>query len=168
MSTASTNPNVEAIRLSVQRSCTELSELIDGPLAKLDEHKLYMLPGEGEWSIMQNLAHIIEFMPYWSSEIEKLVAHPGQNFGRTMQQEGRLKAIEEHSRDSLKQVKENLPSSYGKLDEVLGRLKDSDLELTGVHIKFGKKSLEWFIEDFVTQHLINHVEQMRLCLKTIE
>ena len=63
MTTSSTNPNVEAIRLSVHRSCSELVQLIDGPLAALEPDKLYKSPAENEWSIMQNLAHIVEFMP---------------------------------------------------------------------------------------------------------
>ena len=161
MNTAPANPNVEAIRLSVQKSYTALNQLIDGPLASLDSDKLYKAPVENEWSIMQNLAHIVEIMPYWANEIEKLVAHPRQNFGRTQQHEGRLKAIDEHGRDSLEQIKALLPGSYARLQEVLGALKDSDLELTGVHPRFGEKSLDWFIEDFVTGHLIAHLEQIK-------
>ncbi|HJT56039.1 MAG TPA: DinB family protein [Ktedonobacteraceae bacterium] len=161
MTTSSANPNVEAIRLSVQHSYDELQQLIDGPLAQLDPAKLYQAPAENEWSIMQNLAHIVEFMPYWANEVEKLVAHPGQNFGRTHQHEDRLRAIEEHSRDSLEQIKALLPGSYARLQEVLSHLTDSDLELTGMHIRFGEKPLDWFIEDFITGHLIAHLEQMR-------
>src|SRR5207248_11722394 len=147
MNTAPANPNVEAIRLSVQKSYTELNQLIDGQLAALDPDKLYKTPVENEWSIMQNLAHIAEIMPYWANEIEKLVAKPGQNFGRTMQHEGRLRAVNEHGRDDLAQIKEALPGSYARLERVLGSLKDSDLKLTGRHIKFGEKSLEWFIAE---------------------
>src|SRR6266699_6017258 len=105
MTTSSANPNVEAIRLSVQHSYDELNQLIDGPLARLDQSKLYKTPAENEWSIMQNLAHIVEFMPYWAGEIEQLVAAPGRNFGRTQQDEGRLKAISEHGSDSLDEIR---------------------------------------------------------------
>lgn len=161
MTTSPANPNVEAIRLSVQHSYDELNQLIDGPLAQLDPANLYKAPAENEWSIMQNLAHIVEIMPYWANEIEKLVARPGQNFGRTQQNEGRLRAIDEHGRDSLEQIKALLPGSYARLQEVLGNLRDSDLELTGVHVRYGEKSLDWFIEEFVTGHLIAHLEQIR-------
>lgn len=168
MTTSSANPKVEAIRLSVQHSYDELNQLIDGPLAQLDPAKLYKTPAEDEWSIMQNLAHIVEIMPYWAHEIEKLVAHPGQNFGRTQQNEGRLRAIDEHGGDSLEQIKAALPGSYARLQEVLSDLKDSDLALTGVHTIFGEKSLDWFIEDFVTGHLIAHLEQIRSALNAVE
>jgi uncharacterized damage-inducible protein DinB len=141
---------------------------MEGPLAELPSYKLYQAPSEDEWSIMQNLAHIIEFMPYWAGQIEKLVANPGQNFGRTAQHEGRLQAINLHGRDTLEQAKEAFPRSYARLDEVLGNLKDSDLRLTGRHVKYGEKTLDWFIEDFVTRHLIDHVEQIKGCLRAVE
>src|SRR6266849_10973691 len=117
MFTTPANPNVESIRENVRNSYAELHQLIDGPLASLDMSKLYKSPAENEWSIMQNLAHIVEFMPYWAGEIEKLVANPGQNFGRTAQHEGRLRAISEHERDSLEQVKVALPASYIRSEE---------------------------------------------------
>lgn len=164
MTTSSANPKVEAIRRSVQESYEELNQLIDDQLAELETEKLYQTPTEGEWSIMQNLAHIAEFMPYWAGEIEKLLAKPGQNFGRTMQHEGRLQFIRDHETDSLVEIQALLPGSYERLMGVLGNLKDSDLELAGIHSRYGEKPLEWFIEEFITQHLKNHLEQIRVDL----
>jgi hypothetical protein len=167
MSTTPANPNVEAIRENVRNSHAELQQLIDGPLASLDMSKLYQSPAENEWTIMQNLAHIVEFMPYWAGEIEKLVAEPGRNFGRTAQDGGRLRGISEHAKDSLASIKAALPVSYARLDEVLGNLKDSDLELTGKHVRYGEKPLGWFIEDLVTDHLSGHEEQIKRCLELV-
>ena len=164
MSTIPANPKIEAIRENVRNSDTELLQLIDGPLARIDASKLYQSPAENEWTIMQNLSHIVEFMPYWASEIEKLLAEPGRNFGRTPQDVGRLQGISEHEKDSLKGIKAALPGSYARLDETLRSLKDSDLELTGKHVRYGEKPLDWFIEEFVTGHLSGHVEQIKSCL----
>lgn len=161
MSTTPANPKTEAIRQSVRKSYADLNQLIDGPLARLDASKLYQAPAENEWTIMQNLAHIVEFMPYWAGEIEKLVATPGQNFGRTGQDERRLAAIYEHGTDSLEQIKAALPGSYARLDEVLSSLRDSDLELTGQHVRYGEKSVDGLIEEYVTGHLSGHVEQIK-------
>src|SRR6266700_5932087 len=153
MHTIPANPKVEAIREKVQNSYAELYQLIDGPLARIDASKLYQSPAENEWTIMQNLAHIVEFMSYWAGEIEKLVAEPDRNFGRTAQDEGRLRGISEHEKDNLSSIKAALPVSYARLNEVLESLKDSDLALKGKHPKYGEKSLDWFIEEFVTGHL---------------
>src|SRR6266478_9997365 len=168
MFTTPANPNVESIRENVRNSYAELHQLIDGPLASLDMSKLYQLPAENEWTIMQNLAHIVEFMPYWAGEIEKLVAAPGETFGRTAQDEGRLGAINERGSDSLGQIKAALPGSYARLDEVLSRLRDSDLELTGQHVRYGEKPVEWLIVEMVTEHLRGHVEQIKGCPRFAE
>ncbi|HVB26230.1 MAG TPA: DinB family protein [Ktedonobacteraceae bacterium] len=164
MTTTPANPGnlkIEAIRQSVQHSFAALNELIDGPLAEIDLQKLYQPPAENEWTIMQNLAHVAEFMPYWANEVAKLVANPGQKFGRVMADERRIKFISDHEHDTLPQIRSLLPTSYARLEEVLGTLKDSDLELTGVHIRYGEKSLDWFIEEFVTKHMSDHVVQLR-------
>src|SRR5947209_8866957 len=105
MNTAPANLNVEAIRLSVQKSYTELNQLIDGPLASLDSAKLYQPPVENEWSIMQNLAHVVEIMPYWANEIEKLVARQGKIFGALISNEVVLKVIRDHGWTALKKLK---------------------------------------------------------------
>ena len=167
MPTIPPNSKVEAIREKVQNSYAELHQLIDGPLASIDASKLYQSPAENEWTIMQNLAHIVEFMPYWAGEIGKLVAEPGRNFGRTQQDEGRLRGISEHEKDNLKKIKAALSGGYVRLDEMLGSLKDSDLDLVGKHVRYGEKTLDWFIEDFVTNHLSGHVKQIKRCLELV-
>jgi uncharacterized damage-inducible protein DinB len=167
MTTSTSNPKVEAIRRSVQSSYNELHRFIAEELVTLDPVKLYQRPAENEWTIMESLAHIVEFMPYWANEIEKLVAAPGQNFGRTMQHAGRLQAISEHGSDSLEQIRSSLPGSYIRLEQVLSTLNDSDLALTGHHARFGDQTLEWYIEDFVTHHLSSHLEQMKRCLADV-
>jgi uncharacterized damage-inducible protein DinB len=167
MTTSSTNPEVEAIRKSVQDSYAALNRLIDGPLAALPSAKLYQAPTENEWTIMENLAHIVEFMPYWANQIAQLVAEPGRNFGRVMTDERRIREIVDHAHDSLAQIQAALPGSYARLDEVLASLNDRDLEITGRHVKFGEKSLAWFIEDFVTGHLRAHNEQIQAALRMI-
>jgi len=167
MTISMNDPKVEEIRRSVQSSYDELDRLITERLAALDPAKLYQQPAENEWTIMESLAHIVEFMPYWANEIEKLVAAPGQKFGRTMQDAGRLRAINEHGSDDLEQLRAALPGSYVRLAQVLGELKDSDLALTGNHSRYGEKTLAWFIEDFVTHHLASHLEQLNACLAAV-
>ena len=169
---ADSNPNqnlqITRIRQEVQSSVEELRGLIYGPFSQLPTEKLYQRPAENEWTLMENIAHIIEFMPYWGNEISKLVKNPDQPFGRTMEDPGRLRGISEHSHDTLPQTLANLNSSYAHLDSVLQSLHDSDLAITGLHKKFGQRTLAWFIEEFVTRHLRAHLEQIQQCLAAIE
>ncbi|GAC1375636.1 MAG: hypothetical protein NVS2B12_33750 [Ktedonobacteraceae bacterium] len=167
MATNLDNPQVQAIRQSVASSYNELLQLIDGQLAALDGSKLYEVPQPGEWTLMESLAHIREIMPYWANEITKLVAHPDQKFGRTKEDEARIRAIDEHKNDSLAAARAALPDSYMYLDKVLTTLKDSDLALKGRHSKFGEQNLDWFIKEFVTDHLTNHNQQIRVSLQAL-
>jgi uncharacterized damage-inducible protein DinB len=168
MTTSPANPQVAEILDSVQTSYTALNQLLNGLLAALDSRKLYQVPAEDEWTIIQNLAHTVEFMPYWANEIEKLVAEPGRNFGRTAQDEGRLSAISNHGSDTLAQIKAALPGGYARLEQALSSLTDSDLAITGHHVKYGDQTLAWFIEDFVTKHLSDHVQQIKVALLAVE
>jgi hypothetical protein len=167
MTTLPANPEVDAIRKNVRKSYTALHQLIDGHVAILDARKLYQSPAENEWTSMQNLSHIVEFMPYWAGEIEKLVAEPGCDFGRTPDDEGRLHGISEHAMESLSRIKAAIPASYARLDDVLGRLKDSDLELTGKHVRYGEKNIDWLIEELLTNHLSGHVEQIKRSIELV-
>jgi len=162
------NPKVEEIREDAWRSYERFNELVNGALEQLEPEKLYASPGGDEWTIMENLAHIVEFMPYWANEIAALVAQPGKSFGRTQQDEGRLGALRAHGHDSLEQIRAAMPGSYERLDEVLASLKDSDLEITGMHVRLGEKSLAWFIEDFVTGHLRAHLDQIRNAINDLK
>lgn len=166
MSTA--NPRVTTIRQSVRQSYDDLQDLLGGPVGVLYAAKLYQSPAENEWTVMENLAHIVEFMPYWANEVAELVATPGKNFGRTMDHEGRNAALREHGHDSLAQARAALPASYARLDDVLSQLNDSDLELTGHHPRRGVQTLDWFIEEYITRHLRAHVLQIRECLEGIQ
>jgi DinB superfamily len=162
-----TTGRVNAIRDHVHSSYSTLLQLVDGPLIALAPEKLYVAPSQGEWSIMQNLAHVAEIMPYWGNEIAKAVREPGQKFGRTAEDLDRLRALDEHGTDALAEAKAALPDSYARLDQVLATLKDSDLGLTALHKKYGERTLDWFIEEFVTSHLAAHVEQIRACLAVV-
>lgn len=168
MTAANAHTRVADIRRSVQDSYTQLCALLDGPIAALAPAQLYRTPDANEWSIMQSLAHIQEFLPYWAGEVEQLVAHPGQNFGRTMQHAGRLEALRVHGHDTLAQIREALPASYARLDEVLGRVQESELALTARHSTYGERSLEWYLGEFITEHMRNHVEQLRVCLAALK
>jgi uncharacterized damage-inducible protein DinB len=164
---SSENPKMDEIRRSVAESYNRVTELVKGRLRKLDHDLLYLPPAENEWSVMQSLAHIVEIMPYWANEVEKLAGQPGQKFGRVMTDEARLRAIDDHAGDELHQAEAALPGSYARLKGVLDNLTDADLAKSGVHSKYGEKPLEWFIREFVTYHLKNHLTQLHETLVAI-
>lgn len=162
------NPKSEEILNSVQSSYAELTALVNGELSELDSALLYRRPDPNEWTVMEILAHLVELMPYWGNEVEKLLANPGQNFGRTHEDEVRLAAVHNHGSEKLEYIKAALPESFARLEEVLATLKDSDLALTGVHSRRGEHTLDYFMPDFVTEHLKGHISQIHKTLNALK
>jgi hypothetical protein len=153
-------PTVADLRQRIQTAYLELLNLLDTRVAMLPAERLYQEPAPGEWTMMENLAHVAEFMPYWADEFANLVASPGRNFGRTQQNERRLRGISEHAHDSLDQLRSRLPESYLHLDDILANVRDGDLQLTGHHVTYGERTLGWFINEFLITHLEAHNRQL--------
>src|SRR2546421_126460 len=133
MTTSTKNPQVAAHLEQIRTSYEQLLSLIDGPLAALEPDQLYQQPFNDEWTVTENLAHITEFLPYWMDEFSKVVAEPGQSFGRTMEDAGRLAAIHDHGHEALSKMRADLEKSFAHMESVLSSFKDSDLEVTGQH-----------------------------------
>jgi len=152
MTTPTNNPRVTAFRDQIRRSYEQLLGQIDGPLAALEPEQLYQQPFHDEWTVVENLAHIAEFMTYWMNEFSNVIAEPGSRFGRTVEDSGRLAAIRDHGHEALSKMRAELEKSYTYLDSKLSSFKDSDLEIAGQHVKFGERPLGGGIVDLSLQH----------------
>lgn len=169
MTTASSNPKMEWIRYEVNTSYKELINLIDNPLANLEpKEKLKQSLEEGEWTIMETLAHVLEFMVYWAGEFDKVVKNPGAVFGRNPDNAARNMYITKHKNDSLEEMKKALPEKYKVLQDVLDRLQDSDLQIVGRHVRHSTRTLEWAINEYVIKHLGDHVKQIQNYLEALK
>src|SRR5256885_1709592 len=51
-------------------------------LAEVDPALLYEAPSPGEWTVMELLAHTVEFLHYWPPVMVGIAAEPGLPFGR--------------------------------------------------------------------------------------
>lgn len=167
MTAPTNNPQVAAFRDQIRLSYEKLLDQVDGPLAALKPEQLYQQPFNDEWTVMENLAHIAEFIPYWVNEFSKVIAEPGSRFGRTVEDAGRLAAIRDHSHEALSNMRAELEKSYSYLDSRLSNFKDSDLEIVGQHVRYGKRPIGGFIDEFVVRHLATHVVQIQEALNVL-
>ena len=51
------------------------------------------VPAEGVWTIMDNLCHIREFVPFWTGETLRIVHRPSEQWGRDHSDTARLAAV---------------------------------------------------------------------------
>ncbi|NWJ47723.1 MAG: DinB family protein [Chloroflexi bacterium] len=160
---------------SIEDACRRMTDafneviaLADNELLQVNPDALYHNTSGVEWSIMQVLAHIAEFMPYWAGEIEKILVVPGVKFGRGIEDENRVGAIAEHGNDSLAQMTASLRAAYARLFVTLLRLTDADLDKSGIHVVQGDKTIASIIHHTIIGHLTGHLNQIRQTLELVE
>jgi uncharacterized damage-inducible protein DinB len=135
-------------------------------LDRADPDTLYRRPAEGSWTLAEVLAHITEARQFYARETQKVLETPGVEMGRTIEHPGRLQGIVDHGNDPPEALRSRLITSYERLVEVLRRMRDDDLNITGEHVKYGPQSLGEFIQHFIVEHDQEHVEQAGALLAT--
>ncbi len=129
---------------------------------------LYERPAPEEWSVMENLAHLAEFPPYWLKEFTKVIKEPGSAYGRTHADPDRIAFIENHARVQLTPVLELIENARKQTLEMLEPIQDEDWEKTGKHSTRGEMNLHQMMDFFVTKHLRDHLQQTRAALQAAQ
>lgn len=149
--------SVADIQSTVRRLHAELNETAK----KVEPQALHFHPDENAWSVAQILAHVAEFENFFTTDVLRLRENPGSRFGRTMEHEERLQAVQltgqETPEDLLGRVAESEQVTLSRL----GELTDADLSVTGTHPKFGEQTIEWELGHFITEHLEKHIGQLQ-------
>jgi uncharacterized damage-inducible protein DinB len=149
------------------RQVAATQEAYLGLLDRLGDSVLYTQPPDGGWTIAETLVHISEARRFFVNETKKVIASPGAQMGRTIDDPGRISNIEVNGKNSLGQVREALTESYTDLASMLKSLAEADLLITGEHVKFGSQSLGEFIQHFIVEHDQAHLEQTRELIRSL-
>lgn len=136
--------------------------------ANTDTALLYAAPALEEWSVIEDLAHVAEFPPYWTKEMLKVVQHPGEPFGRVKSDPDRIAAIENHARDALDTTLERIEQARAQTLEMLLTIDDDQWEKTGVHSTRGEMNLHRIMKEFITDHIRDHAQQARDALHAVK
>ncbi len=62
----------------VQKSIDDIVKVLE----ETDEATLYIKPSEQEWSGMQIVAHVLEAVDFWLTDLVALLVVPGAKWGR--------------------------------------------------------------------------------------
>ena len=119
--------------------------------------------GDERWEAGQVWAHIAEFVPYWHSELESVIAaYDGDPvpFGRIKTDPGRIAAIEMGRHDPLPESFERVREAIAGLRRYLDRLTSAEWNAVGRHQTRGDMDVEAIVERFVVAHLEEHAEQL--------
>lgn len=132
----------------------------------LDAEVARRRPPDGEWSVLENLVHVVEFLPYWADQLPAVVAHPGAPFGRTHEDPARIAWVDEHGHDALGDVLPALTGAASRACRQLCSIPEEAWELTGRHRR-GEMTLREITEFFLVEHLEDHFRQARAAWRVV-
>jgi hypothetical protein len=119
-------------------------------------------PRAREWVAREILAHIVEMLPYWQGEIERIVAGPGEGppFGRTQSDLIRIMTVD---RDRSLPVGE-LYNSIERLVRRLLELDDRQCARHGLHPTRGDMTVKQVVDEMLAAHIEEHCDQLAASL----
>jgi hypothetical protein len=122
---------------------------------------------EASWGPREVLAHVNEMLPYWTGQLEAVVAgDPGMAvpFGRVATDPARLGRIADDRQRPTGELLDRIEAGLGTASAFVSARTDADLGRIVLHPARGELSVGDALERFVVGHLEDHVEQLRTIL----
>jgi hypothetical protein len=117
---------------------------------------LYQAPGKGEWSAMQNLAHVAELVPFWAQRARDVALGRVERFGRTPEEwDQRAEAVAAHGNDDLPIMLSSLRAALADGVAALREIPD-DAWSCSAELEAGGQRLT--VAELVDWRLNGHVE----------
>ena len=121
-----------------------LTETVDEILAevqRLPPELIYWVPSAGVWTVMDNLCHIREFLPFWTAETLRIVRRPAEPWGRDHTDTARRAAVTNTAAVELEEVASDIRDAVRRSADALRSLSDEDLaaEATSKNPRWGVK-----------------------------
>jgi uncharacterized damage-inducible protein DinB len=120
----------------------------------LDNNLIEKQPAKDKWSIKDNIAHIAYYHLKFLSRMELILKGKENIFKRYYPDED--PDFIEWRQMKKEELLRKLETNRKKVVDFIGELKDTDLEKTGTHQKFGKMNIVQWIEFFLL-HEAHHI-----------
>ena len=142
---------------------TQTADEILAEVERLPSELIHWVPGEGVWTVMDNLCHIREFVPFWTGETLRIVRQPGEQWGRDHTDTARRAAVTNTSAYQLDAVVADIREAVRRSAETLRTLRDDELavEATSKNPRWGVKPASFVIDELLVHHVAKHQGQIR-------
>jgi fumarylpyruvate hydrolase len=152
-----TRAAVAAVRL--QAAADEIA----AEVRRLPPELITWIPAEGVWSVMDNLSHVREFVPFWTGETLRIVRRPHEQWGRDHTDTARLAAVTDTASYTLEDVLSDIRGAVRRSADTLNGLSDADLavEATSRNPRWGLKPASFVVDHLLVQHVEKHLGQVR-------
>ena len=124
---------------------------------------IHWIPAEGVWTIMDNLCHIREFVPFWTGETLRIVQRPSEPWGRDHTDTARLAAVTNTASYTLSEVVADIREAVRRSAETLKTLSDEQLraEAGSKNPRWGTKPAAFIVDQLLVEHVAKHQRQIR-------
>lgn len=148
---------------AIEATTKQISD-ITSPLPR---EVLIWRPSPEVWSILDNLAHIEEFIPFWVGEIHAMLAQPPQPWGRDQTHAGRLAAVRDTSGRDLAELLAHIRTEAAGASGYLRSLDEAqlDIEAPSRNPRWAIKPVSFVVDNLLVKHLADHREQIQRNLR---
>ena len=124
---------------------------------------IHWIPAEGVWTVMDNLCHIREFVPFWTGETLRIVQRPSEPWGRDHTDTPRLAAVTNTASYRLTDVVADIREAVRRSAETLRTLTDEQLrtEAASKNPRWATKPASFIVDDLLVEHVAKHQRQIR-------
>jgi uncharacterized damage-inducible protein DinB len=142
---------------------TKTADEILAEVESLPPALIHWVPGEGVWTVMDNLCHIREFVPFWTGEILRIVQSSSERWGRDHTDTARLAAVTNTITHCLGQVVADIREVVRRSAETLRTLSDEELAIESLskNTRWGVKPASFVVDDLLVHHIAKHQNQIR-------
>lgn len=153
----------------ISRIQTAVQHLTD-TAQTLPSNVLYAEPEPNEWPVMSILAHVVELMPYWAKQALEVSRRSAdsQPFGRTHDDPDRIGAVQQHGRDSLDSMLPRVQTACAEAVDLLRQIPQDRWTRTARHANRGDMSVEQIVDQFLVNHVEEHLTQARAAISALQ
>jgi len=144
---------VEEMTARLEAAQGALVDALDG----ITDTELHTPPAEGEWTVAQICAHVIEMQPLWAGKAAGITDASG--VGRTPEEaETRTAEIDEHAGDDAATVRARLAAAGAEALGILQDMGDVGLEAGDASGEFTARAV---LERYIVAHMDEHSAEIR-------
>ena len=156
-------PEARARAIAAAGQLTQTTDEILAEVQQLPPELIHWIPSAGVWTVMDNLCHIREFVPFWTGETLRIVTRPTEQWGRDHTDTARLAAVTNTVADTLEAVVADIREAVRRSADALKALSEQDLavEATSRNPRLGVKPASFVVDELLVHHVAKHQGQIR-------
>jgi hypothetical protein len=123
---------------------------------------------ESSWGPREVLAHVVEMLPFWLGEVERILAGGPEPvpFGRTQDDAMRIGLIERERTLPIATLFDRVDDGLRAWEDRLTDLTEADRERLGRHVRLGDMPMADIPVRFAIGHAEDHIAQLESILTT--